>query len=329
MVKKHYLPQETSAAHFSAPVTISSTAADPAIKSQPKILPSPFARFKLNSGFSKYIIVASLIIALTGLGWGIYNQAILKAKRELAYSTAGSPIRPGRILSFQGRITDSSGNPISSTTQIEFKLYNTQNVGTGTTLYDSFIDYGTGIGSTVVTPDTDGIFNVIIGKTHGSEIPASVFTENSQVWLEITAGGEVMSPRQQIATVAYALNSETLQGLPPSASGTKGTVMVIDDSGNLNLGETSPTIKSVSGTFGIEGQAVLIKTSTGSGGNITINPDANGIIKLLTQGAGSTAVGGAIEITNANFATGNLLGAKINNDNRGYNFLSFQNYNVG
>jgi hypothetical protein len=61
-----------------------------------------------------------------------------------------------------------------------------------------------------------------------------------------------MSPRQPIATVAYAINSETLQGLPPSASGLKDTVLVVDSNGNLNLGETSPTIKSTSGTLGIE-----------------------------------------------------------------------------
>lgn len=137
-----------------------------------------------------------------------------------------------------------------------------------------------------------------------------------------------MSPRQPIATVAYAINAETLQGMPPSASGLKDTVLVVDSTGNLNLSETSPTIKSTSGTLGIEGQAVLIKAD-GSGGNIEINPDANGIIKLTTEGNGSTAVNGFIDATNANLSTGNLYSATIRNVNRGYKFLDFRNYNIG
>ena len=195
-------------------------------------------------------------------------------------------------------------------------------MGVGTTLYTS----QTGNSQTIV-PDDNGIFSVTIGKSHGTTIPSSVFSENAEVWLEITAGGETMSPRQQIATVGYALNSETLQGLPPSASGTKNTVLVIDGLGNLNLGETSPTIKSTSGTLGIEGQAVLIKATDGSGGNITINPDANGTIKLITEGTGVSD--GFINATNANLTSGNLFNATINNLNRGYNFINFSNYSVG
>ena len=136
-----------------------------------------------------------------------------------------------------------------------------------------------------------------------------------------------MNPRQPIATVAYAINAETLQGLPPSASGLKNTVLTIGASGNINLGETSPSIISTSGTFGIEGQAVLIKASDTSGGNIEINPDANGIIKLTTEGSGSTDGIGLINATNASLSTGNLINASINNTSRGYNFLNFQNYN--
>jgi hypothetical protein len=270
---------------------------------------------------TRYLIFGTLIAIILGLGYGLYSQTISKAKTELAYSTATAPVRAGRVLSFQGRLTDSAGNPISASTAIVFKFFNSS-VG-GTELYNSNIG-----NSQVVVPDENGIFSVVIGKSHGTEIPSSVFSENAEVWLEITAGGEIMSPRQQIATVAYALNSETLQGLPPSASGLKDTVLVIDDQGNLNLGETSPTIKSTSGTFGIEGQAVLLKASDGSGGNITINPDGNGTIHFLTEGT-SPSSGGFIDLSNANIAGGNLINSQINNDNRGYNFLSLQNYDTG
>jgi hypothetical protein len=270
----------------------------------------------------RYIIIFSIFAIIAGIGYTLYRQTILQSQKNLAYSTASTMITGGRFLSFQGRLTDSSGNPITSSTSIVFKLYNIGTIGSGTTLYTS----QSGNSQTVV-PDENGIFSVTIGKSHGTTIPSSVFTENSEIWLEITAGGEAMSPRQQIATVGYALNSETLQGLPPSASGTKNTVLVIDGTGNLNLGETSPTIKSTSGTLGIEGQAVLIKASDGSGGNITINPDSNGEIKLITEGTGVSD--GFINASNANLTSGNLFNAFINNTNRGYNFINFSNYNIG
>jgi hypothetical protein len=295
-----------------------------------KIFSSSVTKYQaVNSKFKFYSTVSGFAIVILGLGFGLYNQAFLQAKQKLAFSTAASPIVPTRQFSFQGRLTDSSGSPITSSTQIEFKLYDIGTTGTGTLLYDSFTDYGGGIGSTAVTPDSNGIFSVIIGKTHGSEIPATVFSQNKAVWLEITAGGEVLNPRQQIATVAYALNSETLQGLPPSASGLKNTVLVLDSTGNLNLGETSPTIKSTSGILGIEGQSLLMKASDGSGGNIEINPDANGIIKLTTEGIGPSGASGFISATNANLTTGDLFSGEINNTNRGYNFLEFKNFDIG
>ncbi|MFA7300685.1 MAG: hypothetical protein WC069_00005, partial [Candidatus Shapirobacteria bacterium] len=271
--------------------------------------------------FNKYLIWTTIILILLGSAYGLYTQVFIRATKQLAYSTATNPIAGSRILSFQGRLTDTSGNPISSETGIIFKLYN-NSIG-GTQLYTS----ATGNSQTVL-PDVNGIFNTVIGKSHGDTIPSNVFTENSEVWLEITTDSQVMTPRQQIATVAYALNAETLQGMPPSASGLKNTVLVVGESGNIYLGETSPSIISTSGTFGLEGQALLLKASDGSGGNITINPDGNGVIRFVTEGT-TPSLGGFIDATNANIATGNLFNAQINNTNRGYNFIEFSNYNVG
>ena len=281
--------------------------------------------FFKNNFLSRYLIFGTLVAIIFGLAYGIYSQTILKAKQELAYSTAAALVSPGRILSFQGRLTDTPGNAISSPTDIVFKLYN-QGTG-GTLLYTSSIG-----NSQTITPDDNGIFSVVIGKSHGTEIPPEVFSENAEVWLEITADNEIMDPRQQIATVAYALNSETLQGLPPSASGLKDTVLVVDGLGNVNLGEVSPSIIASStapgSTFKIEGQALLLNAVNGLDTDyIKIDPvNSNGAIQLVTTGNGSS---NAIVATNANLSTGNLFYGQINNDNRGYNFLSFQNFDTG
>jgi len=330
LAKKKLIDKPMS--RISSPITLATRSTDHVIARNPKPAEGDVSiTLPINSNspnrlksflFNRYFIVASVLLLLSGLGYTLYTQVFNRANKNLAYSSASSPVAPNRILSFQGRLTDSSGNPITSSTGITFKLF-TLGSG-GTELYNS----GAGNSQTVI-PDENGIFSVVIGKSHGLGIASSVFSENAEVWLEITAGGETMNPRQQIATVGYALNSETLQGLPPSASGFKNTVLVIDGSGNLNLGETSPTIYSQSGTLGIIGQAILIGSSDGSGGNITINPDGAGKLKFITEGTGSTATGGLIEATNANLASGNLYSAYINNDNRGYKFLDFSNYNVG
>jgi len=274
-----------------------------------------------NTILTRYLIFGSLIALFLGLVYSLYQQSLIKTRQNLAYSTATSPVKPTRILSFQGRLTDSVGNPITSSTPINFKLFDSSSAGTQ--LYDSSIG-----NSQSITPDENGIFNVIIGKTHGSEISQDVFSENPEVWLQITTGSEVMNPRQQIATVAYAINSETLQGLPPSSYGLKNTVLVIDNQGNLNLGETSPSIKSNSGTFTLEGQGVVIKTATSSNGNINFLPDGGGGVNFNSQATAPTS-GGFVNFYNPSISSGNIFNSQILNTNRGYNFLSFQNYDIG
>src|SRR3989338_6219845 len=157
-------------------------------------------RFLLN----RYAALLTIFIFGTLFSLGIYRQFFKKTTSSEAYSS-GAAIYGSRVLSFQGRLTDSLSNPITTATKTQFRLYNTDTGGTA--LYDS--------GLCTLTPDQDGIFSVLIGKDCGSEIANSIFTENQNVYLGITAGTDSeMKPRQQIANVAYAINAETLQGLP-------------------------------------------------------------------------------------------------------------------
>ncbi len=268
-----------------------------------------------------FLPLVILLLLLLGVGYALFNQSIKNAVTNFAYPS--SLTRPTRRLSFQGRLTDSSGNVITTPSNINFKLYNAS-VG-GTELYT------TGTGGTVV-PDNNGIFSVVIGDQVGSEISSDVFTENTNVYLQITMNPattpEIMTPRQQIATVGYALNSETLQGYPASDPAFANTIPVMDASGNINLGYTSPSLRSYAGTFGIEGQSVTINATDGSGGNLTLNPDSNGVLNLLFEGTTPSSAG-FVNVSNANMTTGNVMSIRINNDNRNYDFLNFQSYNVG
>ena len=281
-----------------------------------------FSRFPKPSpllSFGRYLGILLLVAGVTALGFFGYQQFVERAKKQLAYPTALTP--PNRILSFQGRLTDSGGTPITSATNFVFKLYNTETGGTPLWTSDACS----------ITPDQDGIFSARLGDTSGGTgacgpaIPASVFSENVGVWLEVTVGSETLSPRQPIATAAYALNAETLQGYPASASATANTVPVINNNGDLVIATSSPTIESTSGTFAIKGQALSLQTPDTTDGNITINPDGTGVLNLTFEGAspGGTA-GGFVNATNANLTSGALYYGEVASDATGFDFIQFK-----
>lgn len=181
---------------------------------------------------------------------GAYEQFFRKASTPLAYPS--TPQTPKRYLSFQGRLTNNLGTPVTIATNMVFKLYDADSGGN--TLWNS--------NTCSITPDQDGIFSTVLGSTCGSEIGSSVFSENASVWVGVTAGGDSeATPRVQIATVAYALNAETLQGLPVGiGSSITPFVPYIDSTGSLTIAAASPTIQSTSGTFAIKGQALSVTT---------------------------------------------------------------------
>ena len=260
---------------------------------------------------SNYFNYAILIILMSALGFGIYTQFFKTTSPGQAYPTALT--RAGRYLSFQGRLTNNLNTPITTATNITFKLYDADSGGS--TLWNS--------GTCSITPDGDGIFSTLLGSSCGTEIDSSVFSENAEVWLGVTVAGDAeATPRIQIATVAYALNSETLQGYPASESATANTIPALNSSGQLVLAESSPKIQSTSGTFAIEGQALTITTPNTSNGSITINPDGTGTLDLTFEGSSpGGGAGGFVNATNANLATGSLYYGEVANGATGYNLL--------
>jgi len=286
------------------PQTPSTPSKNPLIR---KITTHPIYTKYNSLSFTPYLHLALLLLFVTTLGIFGYHQIVKQASPSSAYPT--SLTAPTRQLSFQGRLTDSSDNPITTAVNVTFKLYD--DATAGSELYSS--------GACSITPDQDGIFNTIIGDTTcGDEIDASVFSENTEVWLEVTIGAETLDPRQQIATVAYAINTQTLQGYPASATATINTIPVINNDGDMIIAATSPTIESTSGTFGLKGEAVTISTATSSDGDITLSPDGTGQLLAL----GGTTDTDFLRITNANLTSGTLISGYVGNDTATGNLLT-------
>jgi len=301
----------------------------------PQVLYRPRMAFQAQRALPYFTYLNFIILAvfLTALGWGLFQQFVVRAPGGLAYPEEG--IGPKRYLSFQGRLTDSGYTPITTAVTTRFSLYDSAGTGNpptgGTLLWDS--------GDCSLDPDQDGIFAILLGTTSGdgytcssaTEIPSHVFSENAEVWLHIKVGSEELDPRIQIATVAYALNAETLQGFPLASAGnitpeatmgaTARTVPAINPAGNLVIASDSPTIWSTSGTFGIKGQAITIQTDTGTDGNITLAPDGTGVLNIVPTSGNQ--IGGTINATNSALTTGALYTGRVENDNTGFDFLRF------
>jgi len=258
------------------------------LKMEDRKIPTP--KFQLpnplpTSHFPLQYYIAFLIILLftATLGAGIYNQFFKKTSLSMAYPTA--PTRAGRMLSFQGRLTDSLGNPITTATNVTFKLYNVSTGGTA--LYTA--------GACSLTPDQDGIMNVLVGGSGysptppqtvcGAEVDSGIFTENANIYMGITVGADTeMTPRQQIANVGYAINAETLQGFPPGTA--TSNIPYINSDGNLLIAAASPGVRSIntSANFTLS-SANAVTLVSASSGDIVLQATESGSLKMRTGGS--------------------------------------------
>ncbi|MDD4178673.1 MAG: hypothetical protein PHH14_01305 [Candidatus Margulisbacteria bacterium] len=97
-------------------------------------------------------------------------------------------------IAYEGRLTDSASSPVTSTKTVTFSIYDADTAGT--LLW--------GPESHEITPDSQGVFSVLLGST--TALSESVFSSSAR-YIEITVGGETITPRTQIVTVGYAFKA--------------------------------------------------------------------------------------------------------------------------
>jgi len=213
------------------------------------------------------------------------------------------------LIDYQGRITDSDGNPINGTVSITFSIY-ADSTG-GTSLWSETQD---------PVNVSDGLFHLFLGAEN--PIPDTLFNEPERwIGIDVNNDGE-MTPRSMIGSVAYAQ--------------TDGDWVVDGDdiyreNGKVGIGTTSPGAKLdiKQSTDSNEG-GLIIRHSLG---DITgrLWMDANGLhiqkgwdndnqLYLLNNGnigIGTTSPVGKLEILQS---TDDLNGGIRINDS-GQNFL--------
>jgi hypothetical protein len=101
------------------------------------------------------------------------------------------------LINYQGRLTDSSGQPIDGARDITFRIFDSENGG-----IQLWEEAQTGV---VVQK---GIFSVLLGSVTNLNLAFDI-----PYYLEIKVGDEVMTPRQKIASAGYAFRAEIAEGV--------------------------------------------------------------------------------------------------------------------
>lgn len=145
---------------------------------------------------------------------------------------------PG-TLGYQGRLYTASGEPQSGVASIRFSIHSAPTGGTE--LWNEMHSVGL----------SEGFYSVFLGDS--TPLSNSVF-DGSERYLELSVGGVALTPRQRIASVAYARSCTTAQSVASSgvinAGGLQvGGAMVVDSSGKIVVSALPPNIASnTSGT---------------------------------------------------------------------------------
>ena len=106
-------------------------------------------------------------------------------------------------ISYQGRLADSGGNPLTGMYNLEFRVYDVP--AGGTPLWEEF---WTGGNSVAVS---DGLFNVMLGSVE-TDLAASIEGQD-ELYLGITVGTDSeMEPRVQLGAVPFSMVAQSLVG---------------------------------------------------------------------------------------------------------------------
>jgi len=144
------------------------------------------------------------------------------------FSLRSDAATPPSIISYQGKILV-DGAPTSTPLEMNFKLFSTSTGGTN--LYSNT--------STVIV--SSGLFSVLLGES-GPTLDPNIFRLNSEMYLEVTVEGQVLSPRKRIVTVPYAFNAKYLDGYGVSLTPTNTNyIPVADSDGGFTFGNVTTT----------------------------------------------------------------------------------------
>ena len=122
-------------------------------------------------------------------------------------------VDPDNIISYQGRLLNSEGVPVSvGSANMQFALWDA--LVAGSCLWNNNSTTCAAAANMSVSL-TDGLFSVNLGDTGDgfAAIDDTVFADNAGVYLEVIVEGETLTPRKRVVAAPYALNAQTIDGI--------------------------------------------------------------------------------------------------------------------
>lgn len=159
-------------------------------------------------------------------------------------------------LSYQGRLLKADGTPETGVVQLTFALYAAPDGGSSL-----WAEKQQNVGL------ADGYYKVVLGES--TAFPTHVF-DGADRWLELSVGDSVLTPRQQVTSVPYALtctDARNVSGGSVDAASVSVSGQAIV-AGNLGVGTATPAARSeVVGAPARSGTGLV----TGFAGNSTLS----------------------------------------------------------
>ncbi len=194
-----------------------------------------------------------------------------------------------QMINYQGWLTDSTGAPLDTAVSMDFAIYDDSTGGTVLWMET----HGN------VTIDSGG-FSVILGAI--SPIDGNVFAATDR-WLDITVGGESITPRTRLTSVPYAYH--TLRADTASTGGgwtdDGEVVRLTTSSDKIGIGTSSPT--NMVHIVGSDSNPLLNVEKNGPGRGLRVS--TSGACALWVENSGNhglrvtNAVGDGIHVTQA------------------------------
>lgn len=196
------------------------------------------------------------------------------------WATADVP----RSINYQGRITDSNGDPVTGDYTIEFRISDAPTLG--------LLLYNSGPQTVAVT---NGLFRVNIGEPPMPELPISIF-EDTNRYLSIKVGSDPeISPRTKITSVPYAYQVRTIDG----ATGGDVSGTVDFNSGASTRAQVSPSLSRIT-TYGSDDLEAVRLWGPSWGEVLLFDSDqTNDQTARLSSQVGLFQGGGALELNNS------------------------------
>lgn len=291
-----------------------------------------------------------------GLLWSIIAiEAILSVIVYISFAahfiwpdTTRAAAGVSSMLSYEGRLTDTSGNPLGGTgTQycFRFSIYDASSGGTKL--------WPAGTPSVTLATTTDGVFTALVGQADSLTYN---FYDSDTVYLNVEAysvaasggtctGGsyETLSPRQQIAATGYARSSANVYSSLLFTDNTNNRVQIGTGTGGgspkflgLDVKNTNDYIGQSCTTSGtVWYNSAISKALVCENGTIQAisNASATSTIAAINTNTDTPATSGTIVFSNSNGVTfginGNTITASVNAGGANVTLLSYQNRQLG